>query len=209
MQDIKFKFVELPDEELKIIAGEEENINQLWQKTIRGFIDNIDQEDPEYLSLKQAFAERFKEFGFKIDSIETYQSEYKEIEKVLKRLKDIQEKNKTLVNKYHGDVKFARAHKRIREENNKRIKEGKNPIISKFEIDVFDTLSEIKETIDQKVYDRNDILKKDAYFEQTVMQEISKGLDKLGLENSREDRLFIQSRIASQYLEQYRNTYTN
>ena len=209
MQDIKFKFVELPDEELKIIAGEEENINQLWQKTIRGFIDNIDQEDPEYLSLKQAFAERFKEFGFKIDSVETYQSEYKEIEKVLKRLKDIQEKNKTLVNKYHGDVKFARTHKRIREENNKRIKEGKNPIISKFEIDVFDTLSEIKETIDQKVYDRNDILKKDAYFEQTVMQEISKGLDKLGLENSREDRLFIQSRVASQYLEQYRNTYTN
>ncbi len=208
MQDIKFKFEELPNEELKIVAGEEENINQLWQKTIRGFVDNEDQEDPEFVSLKEAFAQRFKEFGFKIDSVEAYKSEYEEIEKTLKKLKELQTKNKVLVNKYHGDVKFARAHKRIREENTKRVQEGKKPIISQFEIDIYATLNEIKNTIDQKVYDRNDILKKDAYFEQTVMQEISKGMDKLGLDNSREDRLFIQSRIATQYLEQYRNTYS-
>lgn len=209
MQDIKFRFEELPNEELKIVAGEEENINQLWQKTIRGFVDNEDQEDPEYISLKQAFAEKFKEFGFKIDSVETYKSEYEEIEKVLKKLKDIQNKNKALVSKYKGDVKFARTHKRIREENNKRIKEGKEPIISRLDIEIYAALNEIKATIDQKVYDKNDILKKDVYFERTVMQEISNGMDKLGIENSRDDRLFIQSRIASQYLEQYRNYYAN
>ena len=209
MQDIKFRFEELPNEELKIVAGEEENINQLWQKTIRGFVDNEDQEDPEYISLKQAFAEKFKEFGFKIDSVETYKSEYEEIEKVLKKLKDIQNKNKVLVSKYKGDVKFARTHKRIREENNKRIKEGKEPIISRLDIEIYAALNEIKATIDQKVYDKNDILKKDVYFERTVMQEISNGMDKLGIENSRDDRLFIQSRIASQYLEQYRNYYAN
>ena len=65
----------------------------------------------------------------------------------------------------------------------------------------------IKGTIDQKVYDRNDILKKDAYFEQTVMTEITAGMKTLGLANSREDRVFIQSRIAKQYLAQYNEYY--
>ena len=41
----------------------------------------------------------------------------------------------------------------------------------------------------------------------TVMTEIKTGMDSLGLVNTREDRVFIQSRIAKQYLEQYRETY--
>ena len=69
------------------------------------------------------------------------------------------------------------------------------------------TLLFIKDTIDKKVYDRNDILKKDAYFEQTVMTQITEGMDILNVANTREDRLFIQTRIASQYLNQYHSTY--
>ena len=41
----------------------------------------------------------------------------------------------------------------------------------------------------------------------TVMTEIKTGMDSLGLVNTREDRVFIQSRITKQYLEQYRETY--
>ena len=65
----------------------------------------------------------------------------------------------------------------------------------------------IKNDIDQKVFDRNDILKKDAYFEQTVMQQIKIGMDQVGISETREDRVFIQSRIARQYLDQYNATY--
>ena len=65
----------------------------------------------------------------------------------------------------------------------------------------------IKSDIDQKVYDRNDILKKDAYFEKTVMTQIMDGMDNLNLTCAREDRLFIQSRITRQYLNQYNATY--
>ena len=65
----------------------------------------------------------------------------------------------------------------------------------------------IKAQVDQKVYDRNDILRKDAYFESTVMTEITNGMNKMNLVSEREDRLFIQSRLASQYLMQYHETY--
>lgn len=49
--------------------------------------------------------------------------------------------------------------------------------------------------------------KKDAYFEQTVMREITAGMNALGFSNSREDKVFIQSRIAKQYLAQYNESY--
>ena len=68
-------------------------------------------------------------------------------------------------------------------------------------------LLSIKTDIDQKVYDRNDILKKDAYFEQTVMTQIKEGMKSLDFDSEREDRLFIQSRITRQYLNQYNATY--
>lgn len=50
-------------------------------------------------------------------------------------------------------------------------------------------------------------MKKDAYFEKTVMTQIKEGMDKLNLTSAREDRLFIQSRITRQYLNQYNATY--
>ena len=79
--------------------------------------------------------------------------------------------------------------------------------MSDFDVSIMKVLLSIKSDIDQKVYDKNDILKKDAYFEQTVMTQIKEGMDKLGIANVREDRKFIQSRITKQYLNQYNETY--
>ena len=39
------------------------------------------------------------------------------------------------------------------------------------------------------------------------MQLITAGMKKLSLKSSREDRVFIQNRIARQYLDQYNATY--
>ena len=207
MQDITFKFDKLTDEELRIVNGEGEDINQKWQRTIIGFMENIDPEDPEYMTLRQAFLARFKEHGFIAETVEEYQGACKELDEVLKKLAELQKKNKVLLNKYKGDAKFARAHKRIREENQLRKDKGKKPLISEYDNEIMNTLLFIKDTIDKKVYDRNDILKKDAYFEQTVMTQITEGMDILNVANTREDRLFIQTRIASQYLNQYHSTY--
>ena len=98
-------------------------------------------------------------------------------------------------------------HKRIREENAQRKAKGLSPIIGEFDESIMEVLRAIKADVDQKVFDRNDILKKDAYFEQTVMSQIKQGMDTLGIKGTREDRVFIQSRISSQYLTQYNATY--
>ena len=72
-----------------------------------------------------------------------------------------------------------------------------------------DILNTIKRDIDQRVYDKNDILKQDAYFEQTVMQLLMKSLNAQELKAEKDDMVFIQKRVTKQYLEQYKETYKN
>ena len=206
MQDITFNFNKIGEEELKLVSGGVE-LNEKLQRTVRSFAENIDPEDPEYITLREAFHQRFHEHGFTPRNMEEYNAYSDSMDEILQKLAELQRKNKALLKRYNGDAKFARVHKRIREENAKRKNEGKPVILSEYDENIVSALMSIKGTIDLKVYDRNDILKKDAYFESTVMTEIKSGMDALGVVNTREDRVFIQSRIAKQYLAQYNETY--
>ena len=124
----------------------------------------------------------------------------------MKKLKELAIKNNVIRKKYNGDVKYARLHKRVREENESRKTNDKKPIISEYEPEIMNVLLAIKNDVDQKVYERNDILNNDEYFNQVVMKQIKNDMDKMKIENSREDRLFIQVRITKQYLNQYYDT---
>lgn len=206
MQDISFNFNKIGEEEIKLIAGGVE-LQEKWQRTIRNFTEIIDQEDPEFITLREAFMQRFKEHGFVINNIAQFNEHSKSLDDVLKKLSELQKRNNALLKKYKGDAKFARVHKRICEENEHRKGAHKKPIVSAYDESIMNVLFTIKSDIDQKVFDRNDILKKDAYFEQTVMTQIKEGMKKLTLDSDREDRIFIQSRITKQYLNQYNITY--
>ncbi|MDE6195205.1 MAG: DEAD/DEAH box helicase family protein [Muribaculaceae bacterium] len=209
MQDIEFTFSKIGEEELKLISGGRE-LQDKWRDTIRAFIDNIDQDDPEFISLREAFTERFKEHGFVIDSIAKFNEETAALDKIIAKLKDIQRSNRALLSKYNGDAKFARVHKRIREINSDRKAAQKNPIFTFSDHEISVILNMIKEDVDQRVYDKNDILKKDAYFEQTVLHVVANMLShfpQLSEKASLEDYNFVKNGIARQYLNQYNATY--
>lgn len=206
MQDITFNFSKIGEEELKLVSGGVE-LNEKLQKTVRKFTENIDPEDPEYITLREAFHQRFHEHGFTPRNMDDFNAYSSAMDEILQKLAELQRKNNALLRRYNGDAKFARVHKRIREENVRRKNEGKPVILSEYDESIVSALMSIKGTIDMKVYDRNDILKKDAYFERTVMTEIKSGMDTLGVFNTREDRVFIQNRITKQYLAQYNETY--
>lgn len=206
MQDITFNFSKIGEEELKLVSGGVE-LNEKLQRTVRKFTENIDPEDPEYITLREAFHQRFHEHGFTPRNMEEFNAYSSTMDEILQKLAELQRKNNALLRRYNGDAKFARVHKRIREENVRRKNEGKPVILSEYDESIVSALMSIKGTIDLKVYDRNDILKKDAYFERTVMTEIKSGMDTLGVFNTREDRVFIQNRITKQYLAQYNETY--
>ena len=207
MQDIRFNFSKIGEEEMKMIAGGRE-LQDKWSVAIRKFTENTDPDDPEYITLRDAFMQRFKEHGFVVDSIAKFNQESKELDEIIERLVKLQESNNRLLKKYNGDTKFANVHKRIREENKRCFAEHKAAIFSYYDDNIVAILTDIKSEIDQKVYDRNDILKKDEYFEMTVMTEIAQALYNYPtIEPQMDDFSFIQTRIARQYINQYNATY--
>lgn len=207
MQDIRFNFSKIGEEEMKMIAGGRE-LQDKWSVAIRKFTENTDPDDPEYITLRDAFMQRFKEHGFVVDSIAKFNQESKELDEIIERLVKLQKSNNRLLKKYNGDTKFANVHKRIREENKRRFAEHKAAIFSYYDDNIVAILTDIKSEIDQKVYDRNDILKKDEYFEMTVMTEIAQALYNYPtIEPQMDDFSFIQTRIARQYINQYNATY--
>ena len=208
MMDIEFNFSKIGSEEMKLIAGGVE-LKEKWQRTISSFAQNFDQDDPEFISLREAFMERFKEHGFVVDTIAKFNEETQALDEIIQRLQDLQKRNNALVKKYNGDVKFARVHKRIREVNQERKEQGKQPMFSFLDEEIMIILNTIKDDVDSKVYDRNDILKKDAYFNRTVLSLINNCLylQFPQIKPDMEDYMFIQSRISQQYINQYNATY--
>lgn len=144
---------------MRLISGGAE-LKAKWQRTINSFTQNFDKEDPELISLRDAFMERFKEHGFVIDSIAKFNEESKALDEIIGRLQDLQKRNNVLLKKYKGDKKFARVHKRIREVNKQRKENGQKPMFSFLDDEIVVILNIIKDDVDAKVYDRNDILKK-------------------------------------------------
>mgnify|MGYP000577980000 FL=1 len=207
MMDIEFTFSKIGQEEMHLISGGIE-LKEKWQRTITSFTQNFDQDDPEFISLRDAFMERFKEHGFVIDSIAKFNEEARALDEIIVRLQDLQKRNNALVKKYKGDEKFARVHKRIREANKQREEKGQKPLFSFLDEEIATILNIIKEDVDAKVYDRNDILKKDAYFNRTVMALINRCLYHFPqIKPEMDDYKFIQTRISQQYINQYNATY--
>ena len=207
MMDIEFTFSKIGQEEMRLISGGVE-LKEKWQRTISSFTQNFDQDDPEFISLREAFMERFKEHGFVIDTIAKFNEETQALDEIIGRLQDLQKRNNVLLKKYKGDEKFARVHKRIREVNKQREDKGQKPMFSFLDEEIATILNIIKEDVDAKVYDRNDILKKDAYFGRTVMALINGCLFHFPqIKPEMEDYKFIQTRISQQYINQYNATY--
>lgn len=207
MMDIEFTFSKIGQEEMHLISGGVE-LKEKWQRTISSFTQNFDQDDPEFISLREAFMERFKEHGFVIDTIAKFNEETQALDEIIGRLQDLQKRNNVLLKKYKGDEKFARVHKRIREVNKQREDKGQKPMFSFLDDEIAAILNIIKEDVDAKVYDRNDILKKDAYFGRTVMALINGCLFHFPqIKPEMEDYKFIQTRISQQYINQYNATY--
>ena len=207
MMDIEFTFSKIGQEEMRLISGGVE-LKEKWQRTISSFTQNFDQDDPEFISLREAFMERFKEHGFVIDTIAKFNEETQALDEIIGRLQDLQKRNNVLLKKYKGDEKFARVHKRIREVNKQREDKGQKPMFSFLDEEIATILNIIKEDVDAKVYDRNDILKKNAYFGRTVMALINGCLFHFPqIKPEMEDYKFIQTRISQQYINQYNATY--
>lgn len=192
MATITFSFNKVKEEELRMLS---DDYTETWQRTWGEFNNNFDQEDEQFITLAQAFREYFKDKNIEPVSAAEAKERIGYMDSVMEKIREINRRNNQLKRMYNSDEKFARAHKRIVERG----------LISKRESEVCDTLNSIKHTVDEKVLLNSGVLKNDPYFEQTVKQLISVGLLNLNIRATVDEKQFITTKIAGEYLLQYHN----
>lgn len=211
LDGIEFHFSKVGTEEL-VIKANCETIKDKIRRTASSLSGYFDQEDPEYITLKDLFMQALAKTDFVEYDYAKFTQQNKDFDEILERLSQLKQKTENLFEKYKGDAKFVRVHKRIHEENKRRASavpnaSRQNWILDDKNLTIYRTLMFLKNTIDMQVYNQEAILKSDPYFEKTVMSLVGNGMAELNIQSPRADREFIKDKIVAQYLNQYHATY--
>ena len=211
LDGIEFHFSKVGTEEL-VIKANCETIKDKIRRTASSLSSYFDQEDPEYITLKDLFMHALAKTDFVEYDYAKFTQQNKDFDDILERLSQLKKKTENLFEKYKGDAKFVRVHKRIHEENKRRTSASPNAsaqnwILDDKDLTIYRTLMSLKNTIDMQVYNQEAILKSDPYFEKTVMSLVGNGMAELNIQSPRADREFIKDKIVAQYLNQYHAAY--
>lgn len=190
MATISFSFHKVGEEELRMIG---EDYESEFQSVVREFTNNFDQADETYITLAQAFKEYFKKRGFEPRDVAEAREGIGYMKQIMVEIRKINCKNANLLQKYEGDEKFVRVHKRYVERR----------LISENETEVCSVLSKLKLSIDKQILLNSGILQNESYFDRTVKGLVGKGLQELHIKAELDDKYFIADLIAQQYLNQY------
>ena len=154
LEDVYFQFVKIGEAELKLA----DDLKDIMRKVREGLADNFDQDDPEYISLREELERIFKKKNLAEVGQEEMQANIATLETVYARIKELNRQNDLLRHKYSGDAKYARLHKRLME----------NPALYGDKLKVFNALNGVKTDADQKVLDLEQILDNQNYFEKQM-----------------------------------------
>ena len=127
-----------------------------------------DQDNPEFISLKEAFHKRFKDNGFVISSVEEYRQTCYELDDLSKRLNAVYTKEQQVLRKVKDDVKYLRLYNKILSLNNNREESNKPKILSGSKEDIFTFINNVKTDIDELLSQKKQSVNNDGYFSDEV-----------------------------------------
>lgn len=203
ISQIEFEFRKKGQEELEIIYND---LKERYEKVKQEFDANFDkQKDPVYVSLADEFKKYFRKRGFQLQDVVQAKEEIGYMDSIMERIRAINRANNMLKRKYNDDESFARIHKRIREENEKRSKREpkEKPIISENERELAEELSRMKSAIDAQLYANVHILSNEEAFGQDVLKDISLTLIANGIVAPVSDKKAIRREIVNEYMARY------
>ena len=200
LSGLEFEFKKGTPEELQIVMN---NLRERCEKIQAEFEANIDLKEEKYVILANEFREFFRKRGFVPQSTQDAKESIDYMDEVMKKIREINRRNRLLKKKYQGDERFVRIHKRIEEENQKR----ERPIIGKEEYEIAQELSLMKRAIDDALFLNVNALQNEDKFKRDVLAMIGNQLMQLHIKADLPDRRFINNLITSEYLQQYSEKY--
>ncbi len=190
LEDIVFDFHKVGEKEL-VLAGE---LKDTLKKTREALGGSFDRKDPEWVSLYDELRRLFDDRNLNEVSQAEMQENITSLRSIHERIKELNRRNDLLKEKYEGDPKYARVHKRL-------LEAGKP---SKLKAVIIEALQQIKEQTDLAVLSRNDSLSNESYFASQVARlvfaEFQKSLEtKMDVPTIK----FITQLIVDEYLNEY------
>ncbi len=189
LEDIIFKFTKISEEEL-ILA---DKLKNTLRKTREAFQNNFDKKDPLYITLKEELERLFKNKNLSEITQDEMNENIAELKKIDEKIRELNRQNDLLKDKYKGDRKYARMHKRIKQ-NNITDKQSK----------IFSALEKIKTQLDEQVLNNSAILKHENFFiaqTEPIVDIEFEDNNKIKLND--ETFKYINTLIATEYLNEY------
>ncbi len=185
LSKIDFNFTKISEEELKITDNYKEHLDK-----VRNELNiNIDQDDIKFYELLKEYKNifQFKEFE-NITAKDIAENEEK-LDILFSKIHRLNVDNNMLLQKYSGDVKYVKIHKRIKDN------------LSKFSnIKLFDMLNDLKEDIDSMILKNNNLMNMENYFKHEIGRLIINEYDKYNFTIIQEEIIFISDLIVDVYL---------
>ena len=84
---------------MEIVASKMEQYKEKHRSVVHNLAEFFDPDDPEYITLKELFLQRFKEHNFSFETEAQLNEEAKALDEILARIAALQKANKVLL--YH------------------------------------------------------------------------------------------------------------
>lgn len=159
LEDVIFKFVKIGEEEL-VLA---DKLKNTLRQTREALASNFDQQNPQFTSLKEELERLFKKKNLSEVTQDEMVANIDALNKIHDRVKELNRQNNQLRQKYFGDAKYTRIHKRLQE------RQQSQSDISESERKIFEALAGVKQDADEQVLNNSQVLDNESYFERQMM----------------------------------------
>ncbi|WP_446470178.1 type I restriction endonuclease subunit R [Xenorhabdus stockiae] len=194
LEDVIFKFVKISEEEL-VIA---DKLKNTLRQTREALADNFDQKDPEFISLKEELERLFKKKNLSEVTQDEMVANINALNRIYVRIKELNRQNNQLRQKYCGDVKYTRIHKRLQE------RQQEKSDISESERKIFTALMNVKQDADEQVLNNSQILNNEGYFERQMRPLVyNRFINEQQIELSSGARRFVHQLVVTEYLNEF------
>lgn len=190
LEDVIFKFTKVGEEEL-VLA---DKLKNTLRKTREALASNFDQQDPNFITLKEELELLFKKKKLSEVTQDEMTQNIGSLNKIYDKVKELNRKNNQLRQKYHGDYKYARIHKRLLESGG----------MSENERKVYQALIGIKQEADEKVLLNSQMLDNESYFERSIMPlVINQFMKEQSIKLNPDASRYINKLIVAEYIKQF------
>lgn len=193
LEDIIFKFIKIGEEELQLAANE---YHETLRRTREALLDNFDQDDPKFITLKEELERLFKKKNLSAITQQDMQGNTEILDKIYERVKELNRNNNLLRQKYLGDIKYTRVHKRLQEQGG----------ITESERKIFEALIGVKQDTDNEVLQNLQVLNNESYFKQMTMPTvINRFMKQQDIKLNPDTTHYINDLIVKEYLKEFNN----